>query len=193
VIYIRKREELRISALLALFSIPISIPFYGVLIHGGGESILVWIYLPVVIASLLVGNYDLAVASFLPIQFFGYFLGIYLLLKILRKLEIIGEPGKTQEELESTDSTNELNFEEKVFIRGSIILFILGLFILGFMSLHGPSLFWPYYLLTCFGVMVLGIVFTITSRKRRPVIWKLMLANSWLIIFHTYFLIRLNI
>lgn len=139
------------------------------------------LFLPALIAiemlEYLIGPQDwLWFVAGIPAQFFGYFLFIYLSIKILRQFKKI--TGK------------EFSSEEKLFIRCSIVLFVLALFNIGsFASLQGHSLIWWFYLLACFGIMIIGILLIIAARNKRPVLWKLLLANSWLVFLFTYFLI----
>lgn len=113
-IWIRKKEEVRISALLALFSFPISFIFYGMLVHG--EPIFKVLYIPALIVmgllEYLIGPFKVPqhwlleiVEILAPItaQYLGYFLFIYLLLKILRKLGITGDKNIAKEQSEKNN------------------------------------------------------------------------------------------
>ena len=73
-------NDVKKSALWALVSIPISVLLLGALVHGGG--ILEIVYLPVLIAEELLGDYGLAVSYMFPIQYLGYFLLFYFLIKV---------------------------------------------------------------------------------------------------------------
>lgn len=115
-IWIRKKEEVRISALLALFFFPLS--FVGMfLMHGIPvfQVLLLPILLVIELLENLIGPLAYILGSLedmlgtgpavlfgwttaIMIQYFGYFLFIYLSFKILRKMKITGEPSPVKEE-----------------------------------------------------------------------------------------------
>ena len=101
--WIRKNEDVRKSALWALISIPISIIFAGGLLHG--PPIFEVFYIPALIVMELLEHFVepqhwlLEVAPPMA-QYLGYFLFIYLSLKLLRKLKITEEPGIVKQKSE---------------------------------------------------------------------------------------------
>ena len=112
-IWIRKKEEVRISALLALICFPISFIIYWMLVHG--DPIFAVFYIPALIVmgllDYLIGPSEVPRHWLLDLapmmaQYLGYFLFIYLLLKILRKLKITGEPSIAKEESEKDPPTH---------------------------------------------------------------------------------------
>jgi hypothetical protein len=94
-------NDVKKSALWALVSIPISVLLLGALLHGGG--ILEIVYLPVLIAEELLGDYGLAVSYMFPIQYLGYFLLIYVLIKIKKVLKNTRAENIAREQSENNE------------------------------------------------------------------------------------------
>lgn len=86
----KKTNDVRKSALWALISFPITFIFIGALVHGGG--ILEVFYIPFIIVYALLAPFKglpewLFWAVALIAQYLGYFLFIYVLIKIIRVLK----------------------------------------------------------------------------------------------------------
>ena len=99
-------NDVKKSALWALISIPLPIIFIGAFVHGGG--ILAVFYIPFGIVFVLLESFKglpewLYWAVALNAQYLGYFLFIYLSLKLLRLLKKIRTENSAKEQSAKND------------------------------------------------------------------------------------------
>ena len=103
-IWIRKNEEVHISALMGLYGFPISFILYPFLFIGGAVEIY---FFPAYIAVELFHSAVIMINQELPLwmsilagvtgQYLCFFLIILLSFKLLRKMKITGEPGPARD------------------------------------------------------------------------------------------------
>jgi len=114
-IWYQKMSDVKKSALWALISIPMSfvVIFLNWVFERG--DILTFTFMPsyfaLAIYATVGGGWSTELLWMMPVfgsvtQYLGYFLFIYLLLKILRKLKITGEPSIAKEESEKDPPTH---------------------------------------------------------------------------------------